>query len=59
MKLRSDRGSGEAKFFVGPKSNQEEYDAFFEFDEGYKYSFNKENLLEYMKLVKVEYVFKR
>lgn len=57
MKLVSDKGAGEAKLFVGPKSKQEEIDNFFQFDTGIIYRFDKKNLLAYLLQVKMEYVF--
>jgi len=57
MKLLSEKGAGEAKLFVGPKSKEKEIDHFFEFGSGIKYRFDKSNLIEYMLQVKMEYVF--
>lgn len=57
MKIANDRGSGEAKLWVGQMSNSNELDAFFSFDEGYSYLFSQNNMLEYMNQVKLEYVF--
>ncbi len=57
MKLASDKGAGEAKLFVGPKSKQEEIDEFFQFNTGITYRFDKKNLLDYLLQVKMEYVF--
>lgn len=57
MKLLTDKGAGEAKLFVGPKSKESEIDAFFEFENGYTFCFVKENLQEYLQQVKMEYVF--
>ena len=57
MKLLTDKGAGEAKLFVGPKSKETDIDEFFEFGNGYVYTFDKKNVLEYMLQVKMEYVF--
>lgn len=57
MKLLVEKGAGEAKLFVGPKSKAKEIDDFFEFDSDIKYRFDKSNLIEYMLQVKMEYVF--
>lgn len=57
MKLLTDKGAGEAKLFVGPKSKENEIDKFFCFDENYTYRFDKTNMLEYLHQVKMEYVF--
>lgn len=57
MKLLTDKGAGEAKLFVGPKSKESEIDKFFSFGEGYTYRFDKTNMLEYLHQVKMEYVF--
>ncbi len=57
MKLLADKGAGEAKLFVGPKSREVEIDKFFSFGEGYTYRFDKTNMLEYLHQVKMEFVF--
>lgn len=59
MKLATDRGSGEAKLWVGQMSNAAELDAFFSFDNDYTYSFSRENLVDYLNQVKLEYVFQK
>lgn len=59
MKLATDRGSGEAKLWVGQTSNIEELDDFFGFSDGYSYSFSKENLLVYLNQVKFEYIYQK
>ena len=59
MKLEADRGAGEAKLWVGQMSNAVELDRFFAFDQDYLYTFSKENLLEYLNQVKVEYVYQK
>lgn len=57
MKLRADKGAGEAKLFVGPKSKEKEIDDFFQLESGITYRFDKKNMLEYLLQVKMEYVF--
>lgn len=57
MKLLTDKGAGEAKLFVGPKSKESEIDSFFQFGEGMTYKFDKKNMLEYLLQVKMEFVF--
>lgn len=57
MKLSTDKGAGEAKLFIGPKSQLGEIEDFFRFNKGYRYKFDKSNLLEYLHEVKMEYVF--
>lgn len=59
MKLATDRGSGEAKLWVGQTSNIQELDDFFGFNEGYRYSFSKDNLLAYLNQMKVEYIYQK
>lgn len=59
MKLANDRGAGEAKLFIGTIRNENEYDNFFAFDEGYSYKLDRENLLLYLNESKIEYVFQR
>lgn len=57
LKLNEDRGSGESKLFVGSKKKEQEYDAFFEnFNSTNKYYFYKENLIDYLKMIKIEYI---
>lgn len=57
MKLDTDKGAGEAKLFIGPKSQLKEIEEFFMFDKGFLYRFDKMNLLEYLREVKMEYVY--
>lgn len=57
MKLDTDKGSGEAKLFIGPTKKMKKLDDFFKFNAGYKYKFEKQNLLDYLREVKMEYVF--
>lgn len=57
MKPLTDRGSGEAKLWVGQMSNSKELDAFFLFGEGYTYSFSRDNLCRYLDQVKMEYAY--
>ena len=59
MKLATESGSGEAKLWVGQKSNSNELDQFFEFDTDYSYTFSRDNMLEYLQQVKVEYVYQK
>jgi hypothetical protein len=59
MKLRNDAGSGEAKLFVGARSKAKEFDEFFQFNKGYQYFLKRDNLLEYLQQVKMEYVFQK
>ena len=59
MKLATESGSGEAKLWVGQKSNSSELDQFFEFDSDYSYTFLRDNMLEYLQQVKVEYIYQK
>lgn len=59
MKLATDRGAGEAKLWVGQISNVNELDGFFSFDADYSYSFSRDNLLDYLNQVKLEYVYQK
>ena len=59
MKLYSDTGAGEAKLFVGSTRNTKEFNEFFEFESDYKYCFSKENLLQYLDQMKLEYGFQK
>ena len=56
-KLLNEKGSGEAKLFIGSKVNEDEFDRFFEFNQGYSYKFDKDNLLEYLNQTKLEYIY--
>lgn len=57
MKISTDKGNGEAKLFVGSMKNEKEYDNFFGFGNGYTYQLEKDNLLTYLREVKMEYKF--
>lgn len=59
MKLEKDAGSGESKLFIGPMKNEKEFDDFFEFGKGLSYKFDKDNLIEYLEQIKLEYVFQK
>ena len=59
MKLQNDKGSGEAKLFVGPKSKLNDIEDFFKFNEAYRVRFDKDNLLEYLHEIKIECVFQK
>ena len=59
MKINTDRGAGEAKLFIGPMSNNDKYDSFFEFNKEYKYKFDMENFKAYLNQVKLEYAFQK
>lgn len=59
MKFFSDRGSGEAKLYVGQVTNKAYIDDFFAFDQDYKYMCSRSNLLDYLKFMKLEYLFHR
>lgn len=56
-KIVTDSGSGEAKLFVGSVSQENEFDELFAFNDIYKYCFLKDNLLEYINQLKMEYVY--
>lgn len=57
MKLLDDKGAGEAKLFVGSKRKEGEIDRFFAFGSGMTYRFDKQNMLEYLLQVKMEYAY--
>lgn len=57
MKPLTDRGSGEAKLWVGQMSLSHELDDFFGFGEDYTYSFSRHNLCKYLDQVKLEYAY--
>ncbi len=59
LKLVSDTGAGEAKLFVGSARNAADYIDFFGFESGYQYWFSKENLIEYLNQIKLEYGFQK
>lgn len=57
MKSSKDKGSGEAKLYVGPMVRQQDIDEFFQFGTQYQYVLLKSNLLDYLKKVEIEYVY--
>lgn len=58
IKIRSDRGSGEAKFHLGSASKADEFSEFFNgYNVSNKYIFQKNNMIEFMKSLKIEYVY--
>lgn len=57
LKIANETGSGEAKLFIGSTNDPTYFDKFFSFDEGYTYRFDKDNLMNYLYQVKIEYVF--
>lgn len=60
LKLSSDKGSGEAKLFIGSTRNIQEIDKFFsDFDDNNIFKVKKTQLLEYLNSVKIEYVGQR
>lgn len=60
LKLSSERGSGEAKLFIGSTRNIQEIDDFFsDFDDNNIFKVKKAQLLEYLNAVKIEYVGQR
>lgn len=59
MKLATDKGSGEAKLWVGQTSNMSELDSYFAFDNNYSYSFSRGNLIDYLNQVKFEYAYQK
>lgn len=59
MKIATERGSGEAKLWVGQMSNATELDGFFCFEDDYTYSFSRENLIAYLNQLKFEYVYQK
>lgn len=57
LKLVNDKGAGEAKLFVGSMQKENELDSFFNnFSTSNKYYFEKTNLLDYLKFMKIEYL---
>lgn len=66
MKLKDETGAGEAKLFVGSKSEFQKLKVFFGIEDfekkqqnitKYTVRFDKENFLDYMKYVKLEHIF--
>lgn len=54
-----EEGSGESKLHIGPLSNRAQFDAFFEFGKNFKFVLDRDNLLEYLKQVKLEYAYQK
>lgn len=57
LKMKHERGAGEAKLHVGSVRIEEELDSFFEdFSSENDYFFKKDDLLEYLERIEIEYV---
>lgn len=57
LKLYVDSGNGESKLFISSINKKEELDLFFDnFNSTNKYYFSRENLIDYLKFSKIEYL---
>lgn len=57
LKLKSDKGTGESKLHVGSVKKKQEYDDFFNhFSAQNIYQLKKENLVDYLKYTRIEFV---
>lgn len=57
LKLATDKGAGEAKLFIGSKHKEDELDSFFNyFSTDNSYFFERTNLIDYLKYMKIEYL---
>lgn len=57
LKLYVDSGNGESKLFISSINKKDELDLFFEnFSDLNKYYFSRENLIDYLKFSKIEYL---
>lgn len=57
LKLMNDKGAGESKLHVGSVKNKQEYDNFFnQFSAQNIYQLKKENLVDYLKYARIEFV---
>ncbi len=58
IKLLKTKGSGEAKFHIGPAEHSKDFDSFFDnYDEKNIYYFKKKNLIEFLLKEKFEFVY--
>lgn len=57
FKLKTDTGSGEAKFYLDQKSRESYWDTYFDFGGEVIYQFDQANLLDYLNKVKLEYIY--
>lgn len=55
--IKGDTGSGEAKLYVAPSTQENELNEFFNFTGDMLYTFDKNNLLNYLNMVKIEYAY--
>lgn len=57
-KLEADKGSGEAKLFIGPVKKSNEFDSFFnDYSESNRYFFDIKQIRDYLLSVFIEYKF--
>lgn len=57
LKIITESGNGEAKLFIGSLSQKDEFNNFFnDFDNSNSYCFDKNNLLDYLKYMRIEYI---
>lgn len=58
MKIKTDGGSGEAKLHIGSRLKETFFlDFFNNYDDTNEYYFEKDNMLEFMKYLKLEYLY--
>lgn len=57
LKFKNEKGSGEAKLFIGSTGKSKEFDEFFYgFSESNNYLIQKEDLIDYLKRTELEYI---
>lgn len=60
LKIKTDEGSGEAKLHIGSKVREDFFLEFFnDYDSNNRYYFDRINMIDFMKYLKLEYVYQR
>ena len=57
FKIKGDSGKGESTIYMGPRSKKVEFDSYFDFSGPTTYKLDKDNLLDYLQKVKIEYIY--
>ncbi len=58
LKIKTDGGSGEAKLHIGSKARENFFVEFFnDYDLNNRYYFDRSNMIEFMKYLKLEYIY--
>lgn len=57
FKIKGDSGKGESTIYMGSLSKKAEFDSYFDFSGPTTYKLDKDNLLDYLQKVKIEYIY--